>query len=179
MASDTAMVTCPRCGTQYSAERDSCPNCTLVLPPDEGNHTRPLKRPPTLSPQPSSVSEELTPSHVVLLQALPSGMCITLPRDAAVILGREAGGEALPDYPLVALDGLDAQRHGVSRQHCLIERHANGLTVSDLGSTNGTFLNEQRLEQHRPYMLVHGDRLILGTLHLAVFFGAAEAPRTS
>jgi len=28
-------------------------------------------------------------------------------------------------------------------------------------------------------MLVHGDRLILGTLHLAVFFGAAEAPRTS
>ena len=71
---------------------------------------------------------------------------------------------------------LAAQQHGVSRQHCLIERRASGLTVSDLGSTNGTFLNERRLEQHRPYALVHGDCLILGTLHLAVFFGAVDPP---
>ncbi|MCZ7541707.1 MAG: FHA domain-containing protein [Anaerolineae bacterium] len=111
----------------------------------------------------------------MLLQALPSGICITLPPDAAVILGREMGGEAPQDYSLVALDKLDAQRHGVSRQHCLIERRASGLTVSDLGSTNGTFVNEHRLKPHRPYALVHGDRLILGTLHLAVFFGAADS----
>ncbi len=176
MASDMAMATCARCGTRYSAERESCPNCTLVFPPDEMSHTRPLKRPPTLSPQPSSASEELTPHHVVLLQALPSGMCIALPRDAAVILGRSVSGVLLPDHPFVALDKLDAQQHGVSRQHCLIERRASGLTVSDLGSTNGTFLNERRLEQHRPYALVHGDCLILGTLHLAVFFGAVDPP---
>ena len=132
MASDMAMVTCARCGTRYSAERESCPNCTLVFPPDEMSHTRPLKRPPTLSPQPSSASEELTPHHVVLLQAVPSGMCIALPRDAVVILGRSVSGVLLPDHPLVALDKLDAQQHGVSRQHCLIERRASGLTVSEI-----------------------------------------------
>lgn len=176
MAPDMATVICPRCGTRYSAQRECCPNCTLVLPPDEVSHTRPLTRPPTLSPHPCSASEELTPQHVVLLQALPSGMCITLPHDTAVILGRDVSDESPSNYPLIALDKLDAQRHGVSRQHCLIERRASGLTVSDLGSTNGTFLNEQRLEQHRPYALVHGDRLILGTLHLAVFFGAADPP---
>jgi pSer/pThr/pTyr-binding forkhead associated (FHA) protein len=103
-------------------------------------------------------------------------MCITLPHNAAVILGRDATNELQSNYSLVPLDSLDAQRHGVSRQHCLIERRASGLTISDLGSTNGTLLNEHRLEQHRPYTLVHGDRLILGTLHLAIFFGAVDLP---
>ncbi len=176
MASDIAMVTCARCGTRYSADRDSCPNCTLAFLPDEASHTRPLKRLPTIPPHSSSASEELTPHHVVLLQALPSGMCITLPHNAAVILGRDATNELQSNYSLVPLDSLDAQRHGVSRQHCLIERRASGLTISDLGSTNGTLLNEHRLEQHRPYTLVHGDRLILGTLHLAIFFGAVDLP---
>ncbi|MEB2288741.1 MAG: FHA domain-containing protein [Anaerolineae bacterium] len=180
MAPDMATVICPRCGTRYSAQKECCPNCTLVLPPDEASYTRPLKRLPTLLPQPGSASEELTPDHVVLLQALPSGRCIILPREAAIILGREMDGEPSPHHSLVALDKLGAQRHGVSRLHCLIERRTSGLTVSDLGSTNGTFINEHLLEPHRPYTLVHGDCLTLGTLHLVMFFGAlGESPLPS
>lgn len=180
MASDSAMLICPRCGARYSAEREACPNCTLALLHDEASYTRPLKRSPTLLSQLDTASEELTPQHVVLLQALPSGMCITLPPDAAVILGRALRDAAPTGYPLVALNKLDAQRHGVSRQHCLIKRRISDLIVSDLDSTNGTFINEHLLEPHRPYTLVHGDCLTLGTLHLVMFFGAlGESPLPS
>ena len=181
MPSAEPMVTCPRCGAQYSVERSACPHCTLVLSADEVASTRPLSRMPTMPIDLSSDSEELTPQHVVLLQALPSGVCLTLPHNTVVVLGRRATTEPLSaqSSPLLGLDHLDAHQHGVSRRHCLIERRASGLTVSDLGSTNGTYVNGRRLEQHRAYPLVHGDHLILGTLHLAVFFGAVEAPRTS
>lgn len=111
----------------------------------------------------------LTPQHVVLVQALPSGYCFALPPQGSVILGRNSASVP-PDAYLLPLDDLDAQNHGVSRQHCRLDRHASELTVTDLGSTNGTYLNERRLEQHRPYPVVHGDRLILGSLHLAIFF---------
>jgi hypothetical protein len=176
MSSEEPMVTCPRCGVPYRADRSTCPHCTLALSSDELASTRPLSRMPTMPPHLSSASEALTPHHVVLLQALPSGVCLTLPHDAVMILGRRATTEPLstPSYPLLSLEHLDAHQHGVSRHHCLLERRASGLTISDLGSTNGTYLNGRRLEQHRAYPLVHRDHLILGTLHLAVFFGTAD-----
>ena len=34
----------------------------------------------------------------------------------------------------------------VSKEHCIIERRANGFVLRDLGSLNGTFVNEQRLQ---------------------------------
>ena len=53
----------------------------------------------------------------------------------------------------------------VSRVHCHLAASATGLAVEDLQSTNGTFVNDQRVEQSplRP-----GDRLRLGRLELTV-----------
>jgi len=170
MTSDTPLITCPRCGTEYDPAQGACPHCTLVLPDTPQTlQTRRLKRMPTFTPPPLPSSGVLTPQHVVLVQALPSGHCFALPAQGSVVLGRNSA-DVPQDAYLLPLDDLDAQNHGVSRQHCRLDRHGSELTVTDLGSTNGTYLNERRLEQHRPYPLVHGDRLILGSLHLAIFF---------
>jgi pSer/pThr/pTyr-binding forkhead associated (FHA) protein len=56
----------------------------------------------------------------------------------------------------------------VSRRHVLIIREGNLLKVADLGSTNGTYLNGVRLQQHQPRLLRTGDRLSLGELVLKV-----------
>ena len=47
----------------------------------------------------------------------------------------------------------------VSRQHAEIRRTAHGHLLSDLGSTNGTFVNGERVHTHE---LVAGDRVAIG-----------------
>lgn len=47
----------------------------------------------------------------------------------------------------------------VSREHARVERDASGTELVDLGSTNGTFVNGQRVGRCR---LRNGDRIRLG-----------------
>lgn len=48
----------------------------------------------------------------------------------------------------------------VSRHHCRLTRAAGGFTIEDLGSTNGTFINGQRVTGARP--LTSGVQVGLG-----------------
>jgi pSer/pThr/pTyr-binding forkhead associated (FHA) protein len=53
----------------------------------------------------------------------------------------------------------------VSRLHCQITAGTDTLEVVDLSSTNGTFVNDQRVDRAR---LTTGDRLRVGRLELTV-----------
>jgi pSer/pThr/pTyr-binding forkhead associated (FHA) protein len=53
----------------------------------------------------------------------------------------------------------------VSRLHCRISADETAIDVLDLGSTNGTFVNDRRVQKAR---LVVGDRLKVGRLELIV-----------
>ena len=70
----------------------------------------------------------------------------------------------LTDEPqLVGRDGgasLQLSDDSVSRRHVMIEHNGETHVVSDLGSTNGTFINEKRLTQAQP--LKAGDRVRFG-----------------
>lgn len=74
------------------------------------------------------------------------------------ILGREAINDLVID---------DAE---VSRRHTRILREAEGYYVEDLGSTNGTFVNGQRVTS--PLLLYHGDTVEMGKSTRLVFLGA-------
>ncbi|TWT42480.1 FHA domain-containing protein [Botrimarina hoheduenensis] len=50
----------------------------------------------------------------------------------------------------------------ISRKHCEFVRTAEGVIVQDLGSRNGTIVNEVRIEQ--PTRLNHGDTIKIGPL---------------
>ena len=65
---------------------------------------------------------------------------------------------------------------GVSRRHAAIRRNEEqNLDLWDLGSSNGTYLNGQRLSAHRPYRLHDGDELRLGSMIIRVFFQSPTA----
>ncbi|MEN6452071.1 MAG: ATP-binding protein [Thermoguttaceae bacterium] len=61
----------------------------------------------------------------------------------------------------------------VSRQHAEIRRVDNDYAISDLGSSNGTFVNGQRVRHHR---LQTGDQLQVGRT-LMLYTGPAEEPQ--
>lgn len=60
---------------------------------------------------------------------------------------------------------------GVSRQHTRIERDGGRFAAVDLGSLNGTYVNEERVEQERE--LSNGDVIQIGHTSLQVFLPAA------
>ena len=72
---------------------------------------------------------------------------------AVKTIGRAPRADFILDKPLV------------SRLHCRIEAHPDTLEVVDLSSTNGTFVNEQRVSRAP---LAVGDRLRLGRVELIV-----------
>jgi hypothetical protein len=146
-----------------------CPDCAVQhsLLPDP---TRQIERAPTTIRRLARKRHALVSRAPVLLQFLPSGTCITLALDQPVILGRHFLSKQASPPDLLDLMDLDALRHGVSRQHCLLRRAGTQLILTDLNSTNGTYLNGERVMPTRDYVVADDDRLILGTLHLIIFF---------
>lgn len=62
----------------------------------------------------------------------------------------------------------------VSRHHCRLTRGGGGYTIEDLGSTNGTFVNGQRLTGARP--LSSGDHVGMGETVSLAYEAASMAP---
>jgi pSer/pThr/pTyr-binding forkhead associated (FHA) protein len=50
----------------------------------------------------------------------------------------------------------------ISREHALIYQDEGNYFVKDLGSKNGTYLNDAKLDARIPYPLKEGDRITLG-----------------
>ncbi len=67
---------------------------------------------------------------------------------------------------------LDLPHKQVSRKHLKIACRGGRVVVEDLGSSNGTFLNEKRLEGSSPF--VSGDRVLVGPFELTLSGGSSE-----
>lgn len=66
---------------------------------------------------------------------------------------------------------LRAGSEAISRRHCAIIRREKGWTVRDLGSRNGTYVNDEKIAKEVP--IKAGDELRVGPLHFRV--AAAES----
>lgn len=98
----------------------------------------------------------------------------SLPKDAAVLIvrsGPQAGERFVLDDPMthlgrhpdseIMLDDIT-----VSRRHVSIERTTQGYFVTDEGSLNGTYINQERIDRG---FLRHGDELQIGKFRLVLF----------
>jgi predicted component of type VI protein secretion system len=70
-----------------------------------------------------------------------------------------------PDLDFAA---FGAMRHGVSRRHALIRPADEMLYLIDQNSTNGTWVNGQRLLPGRDFPLKDGDIIELGALRMTM-----------
>ncbi len=114
--------------------------------------SRPVGLPPWLSKRPS-----MEPKLVVVEgHATREEIEVRLP----LTIGREQGVGLVISHPLV------------SRQHCTLTRRDGFLWVKDMGSSNGTYVNGQRVAEGK---LEPGDRLTIGPLTFVALYQAAEA----
>lgn len=84
-----------------------------------------------------------------------------------LVIGRRVEGSS---DGLLDLSGLGGYHLGLSRRHVRIQRAGNGYQVIDLSSSNGTWLNDERLTPNQPYPLPSGSQLRLGRMRLFVVF---------
>jgi Domain of unknown function (DUF4388)/FHA domain len=80
--------------------------------------------------------------------------------DKQVVVGRSS------DLDMVLVEDM------VSRKHARIALQQDQIWIEDLGSTNGTFVNGEKIKRQR---LKEGDRVLIGTSILKVIAGEAEA----
>jgi hypothetical protein len=166
------MLQCPKCKHQNLQGSLFCANCFCILqpgPPDdltdglgENDGAYSLKG--------NWGTTDLPGKPLVLrIRNVLEPLALTPGRE--IWFGRADGKSGLqPDFDL---SPFGASRKGVSRMHAALSCIANGsarFSLTDLGSSNGTYLNGERLIAHQPYDLRDGDEICLGKMVLHVYF---------
>ena len=97
-----------------------------------------------------------------------SGREVALDLNGEIKIGRkDPHKELFPDLDLTDDQGFES---GVSRMHAKVQASELGVVIVDLGSTNGTQLNNRNLPQQEPYPLKNGDYIRVGGLLIQVYF---------
>ena len=168
------MITCPHCKFRELEGSLFCSNCgsPLIDERKEVGTTDELQK--TTGVQPSAaplVGKRTGPAPDVksirfVIQS--SERRVTLGLQKKIILGRrDPRRGAQPELDLTDDGGAEA---GVSRLHAEISATMQGISIMDLGSVNGTWVNDYRLEPNLPFALNDGDKLELGDQVLLVYF---------
>jgi len=109
------------------------------------------------------------PSKGIVLINLENGKPVTMQQNKAFILGR-ASSEIKTSEPLVDLTDLGALDYGISRVHARIRKVGRGYQITDMNSTNGTWVDNHRIKPETPTSLQSGDRIRLARLNILVFW---------
>lgn len=168
------MQSCPNCGHQNRPGVVFCDNCGanligVSLSTKSLESARSGMDSSVLSNVKVQGAEVFTPEDTLRLEIEGSSDPVLLNPKAETIFGRrDPATGSMPDIDLTPFAGY---RMGVSRRHAAI-RHGEEHTLDlwDLGSSNGTFLNGQRLSAHRPYRMRDGDEIRLGQMVVRIFF---------
>jgi FHA domain len=174
------VIRCPVCKHEEYEGTLYCSECGNQLwegtpRPDEGSATtqrfgpRELAEQLSSEPQPGEAAAPWTGEpQQIIVRVQGNAQPIYLQGLNEYKVGR--GDPKRGSKPDLDLGPFRALEMGVSREHALLKRGSQAITVTDLGSTNGTTVNGVRLAPNSPQALRDGDELRLGKLTLHVFF---------
>ncbi|HHS97859.1 MAG TPA: FHA domain-containing protein [Chloroflexi bacterium] len=168
------MIQCPTCGEKYRPGTLFCSKCGTYLP--TGGSPRTVTLPtdrlsdvPYTPPETGGLEQEAPVElRAIRVRVLETEREVTLPPASELLMGRRDPMRGIfPDLDLTADGGIEK---GVSRRHARILQKEGKVFLEDVGSANGTFLNDQRLMPYLPYPLRDGDRIRIGKLELEIHF---------
>jgi hypothetical protein len=166
---DDELIACPKCGRSSRNTEIFCPFCGTFLQ-ESAVSFQTLK----LETEAEEVSPDYFGAQTILVLYIRHNknqfriQPQTFNRE--MIVGRsDATAPVTPDIDLVNQGGGEL---GVSRMHLSLkyDRTQNTLSAADLRSSNGSFVNNQRLHPNEIRVLRSGDELRLGKLIMTVVF---------
>lgn len=149
------------------ATPDAAPVAAFPIPPAPPRPTQPAPapaapaRPVQPAPAPAPARTTLTGLQLVVQS---SGAVLLLPGVTQALVGR--ADPVSNYYPEVDLSPHGALENGVGRRHMRLLVQNGQVYAEDLDSTNGTFINGQKLSAKTPQPVRSGDELRLGRLVL-------------
>ena len=163
---------CPVCKKKNELEAVVCWHCGTSLDDpfmDPGAKTKTTDM-PALDPERFrgwSIDEAVVPEGAiaVYLEGIFNPAYVDTKEE--FVIGRRVDEVAEDLLDLAPVGGYHL---GLSRRHAIIRRTEYGYEVLDLGSVNGTWLNNERLVPHKPYPLPSGSHLRLGSMRLIVLY---------
>ncbi|HLU09673.1 MAG TPA: FHA domain-containing protein [Oceanobacillus sp.] len=160
-------VTCSNCGKVNSAGDVFCYSCGYMLHASSSPFAT-MQLANGEAPDDSYFGPDAT---LVLLVRGTKKMYRVQPQKQQheMVMGRGEGGTMQPDIDLA---DQGAAQLGVSRLHLAIRYSSkhNTVSISDMNSANGTFVNGQRLHPQEVRVLRHGDELRLGRMVFQTLF---------
>lgn len=145
------MVYCGFCGGRIAAEDVFCAHCGARQPISAA----------------ASVRAARATAKLVVAGTTELDATFQLQKDSILVGRTDPQSNIFPDVDLSKFD----PETKISRRHARIWRQGETFLVEDLGSVNGTVINDSvKLGPRQPRTLEHGDRLRLGetTLHFLV-----------
>jgi pSer/pThr/pTyr-binding forkhead associated (FHA) protein len=165
--SGVAFLFCNNCGHRNPANSNFCSSCGAPLDV--------VREEQTITFHPVDPLQETTApadEAVVSLADLPAGGAVLVVR-----AGPQAGLKVLLTQPLTRLgrhpdSDVFLDDITVSRRHSEIERRNGVFEVRDVGSLNGTYLNQKRVERAPIH---NGDELQVGKFRLLFLEGPDDS----
>lgn len=188
MSKLSGMITCMTCGHVNRAGIIFCEKCgaslesisissqTTGLPPDIidkiqslDNESDTVKVGELANDDRGSTSLFHANMTLILeIDGIPQVVHIQPQEGREYTIGRhDPEGGFMPEIDLLPFGGY---RMGISRRHAAITLSGKRLNIRDLGSSNGTSLNGNKLDKHEAHQLRDGDRLRMGNLTFTVRF---------
>jgi pSer/pThr/pTyr-binding forkhead associated (FHA) protein len=155
-----AYVFCNQCGHRNPPGSSFCSSCGSALDLKD-DRTITLTAVDPLQESPGGDDDVIVP-----VADLPSDTAVLIVRSGSQAGVRFVLGDGVtrlgrhPDSEIM-LDDIT-----VSRRHVEIERTDEGYVVTDAGSLNGTYVNQERIDRA---VLHHGDELQIGKFRLVLF----------
>jgi hypothetical protein len=167
------MLRCSFCGHENRYGQLFCEECGQNLENDVAAGatlpTRQLDQAPNdLSAKATWGTARFSSTSSIVIHFRDASDPVEIQPSPRTILGR--ADTTSPIQPDLDLTPYGALEKGVSRIHAAVERSEDTLTITDMGSSNGTHLNGQRLGPDQPRVLRDGDEIRLGKLVAHIYF---------
>jgi hypothetical protein len=150
---------CPHCGRKNSATAHECASCFQPLTSTAPGTVR-MRR------DDFEMEAHLNRKGRLYLLMGNRKVPVDLSIFKEIIIGRSLPDSAVK--PHIDLAPYNGEKLGVSRAHASLKMRDETVIITDLESSNFTFINEERLYPHETRVLRHGDQIKLGEFTMKV-----------